>query len=403
MAPDGSNATPPRGWNRDGLPGWTYFNRELLELEKEELFRRHWQLVCHVNDVPRPRDFLTFDVADERALIIRGQDGVLRAFHNLCRHRGSRVVAESSGTCKSALVCPYHGWVYNLDGSLRGAAQPDSFPPLDPVEWGLKPVEMEVWHGFVFVRFKPGPQPAVAEVMGRFDAEIAPYETEKLLPVEPVLWADETAVNWKSVRDVDNEGYHVAMAHPSLHDLYGHGYADEPFIEGTSRSFGQFNPGPGRIWSVRGYKSVLPEATWLPESHRRAWVYFGLFPNAVIGLYPDSVIFYQELPDGVGNTRLRGAVYRRPDENREMRLARYLSGRIDNNTVAEDQMLTIWSCEATKSSAYDGIILSDLEYGVRSYHDHLRRILPVIDLEDPPEPGTLAQRNEELLGEAVDR
>jgi phenylpropionate dioxygenase-like ring-hydroxylating dioxygenase large terminal subunit len=397
MPPGINVTTPPAGWDRRGLPAWAYFNSELLELEKEELFRKRWQLACHVNDLPGPGDYITFDIAGERALIIRGRDGVIRAFHNLCRHRGSRVVANDRGHCKSALICPYHGWAYNLDGTLRGAAQPQSFPPLDPVEWGLKPIELEIWHGFVFVRFKPSDQPPIATILARFDAEIAPYQVETLIPVSPVNWYDTTAVNWKSVRDVDNEGYHVAMAHPALQDLYGQNYQDEPFIGGASRSIGGFNPGPGKLWSVRNYKSVLPEATWLPESHRNAWLYFGLFPNAVIGLYPDSVIFYQEFPDGVGNTRLRGATYRRPNESREMRAARYLSGRIDNDTVAEDQLLTIWSCEATRSSGYDGIILSDLEYGVRTYHDHLREALPVVNLEAEPEPGTVAAHNVALL------
>ena len=102
--------TPPAGWDRRGLPAWTYFNSELLELEKEELFRKRWQLACHANDLPDPGDYVTFDVAGERALIVRGRDGVIRAFHNLCRHRGSRVVANDRGHCKSALICPYHGW-----------------------------------------------------------------------------------------------------------------------------------------------------------------------------------------------------------------------------------------------------------------------------------------------------
>ena len=389
--------TPPQGWDRRGLPGWAYFNEELLELEKEELFRKRWQLACHVNDVPEAGDYITFDVAGERALIIRGRDGKVRAFHNLCRHRGSRVVADDQGRCRAAIICPYHGWAYNLDGTLRGAARPDSLPDLDPVEWGLKPVEMEIWQGFVFIRFKPSNQPSIARILGRFDAEVAPYELDSMIPVGAVNWVDETAVNWKAVRDVDNEGYHVAIAHPALQDLYGHHYLDEPFIDGASRSFAKFNAGPGKLWSVRAYKSILPEADWLPESHRRAWLYIGLFPNAVIGIYPDSMIFYQEFPDGVGNTRLRGAVYRYKDETREMRAARYLSARIDAETAAEDQMLTIWACEATQSSGYDGVILSDLEYGVKTYHDHLRAGLPVINLEDEPEAGTLAEINAAML------
>ena len=392
--------TVPKSWDRSGLPGWTYFSDELLKLEKEELFRKHWQLACHVGDIPEAGDFVTFDVAEERAIIIRGKDGVVRGFHNLCRHRGSRVTAEERGHCKSVLVCPYHGWAYNLDGTLRGAAEPRSFPKLDPVEWGLKPLDTEIWRGFVFVRFKESDQPAVAEILGRFDEELAPYDLSGLVPTRKVDWVAETAVNWKAVRDVDNEGYHVAKAHPALHDLYGQHYLDEPFVGGASRSFAQFNEGPGSLWSVRAYKSILPEAKWLPESHRQAWVYVSLFPNTVIAVYPDSVLFYQEFPDGAGNTKQRGAIYRRRDETREMRLARYLSGRIDAITAEEDQQLTIWSCEAALSSGYDGIILSDLEYGVKTYHDHLRSVLPVLNLEDEPAPGTMAFVNAAMRGQA---
>ncbi|MCB2123651.1 MAG: Rieske (2Fe-2S) protein, partial [Rhodobacteraceae bacterium] len=106
----------PGDWDRRGLPGWTYHSRALFDLEKREVFQTHWQIAGHVNDIPSPGDYLTMDVTDERALVIRGKDGVVRGFHNLCRHRGARVAAEEHGHCKGALVCPFHGWVYNLDG-----------------------------------------------------------------------------------------------------------------------------------------------------------------------------------------------------------------------------------------------------------------------------------------------
>src|SRR3546814_17073481 len=89
----------------------------------------------------------------ERALIIRGEDGTVRAFHNVCRHRGSRVAVKAKGQCRSALVCPFHGWSYNLDGKLRGPARPKSLPNLHPVEFGLKPITCEIGMGLVLVRF----------------------------------------------------------------------------------------------------------------------------------------------------------------------------------------------------------------------------------------------------------
>lgn len=387
----------PNDWDRRGLPGWTYHSPALLELEKEEVFRTHWQIACHASDVPEPGDYLTLDILGERAIVIRGTDGTIRAYHNICRHRGSRLVTAEKGNCPGALVCPFHGWVYNLDGSLRGPARPRSFPPMDREAFGLAPIECELWMGFVFLRFRPGPQPSVAEQMAPFAEEIAPYGFEDMIPTAGI-WTGESPVNWKSVRDVDNEGYHVAMAHPALQDLYGATYYDEPFSQNLSRSFASWNPQAVRRWSVRNYVRIAQQNPALPESHRQAWVYWGLFPNAVLAATPESMQFYQEFPLSVGRTLLRGAIYRYREESRAQRLARYLAMRIDRDTQAEDVQLTIWSNEAMTSKAFAGFYLSDLEYGVRTHHDHLRRALPVMTLDQSPGEDRMAEANNQITG-----
>ena len=256
---------------------------------------------------------------------------------------------------------------------------------------------METWRGLVFVRFRPGPQPPVRHILGGVDDEIEPYGLAGLVPAGNSSYEDKIEVNWKSVRDVDNEGYHVRQAHPGLHDLYGDRYFDEPYVSGVARSVGPFNEAPPRLWSVRAYRNILPEATWLPEPYRRAWLYVGMFPNLVLGFYPDSVIFYQEVPLSATRTIQRGGVYRRARESRQLRLARYLSGRIDRDAVEEDRLLAKWSCEAAFSSAYDGILMSDLEYGMRSFHDHLRELVPALGEAEEPAAGTLQAVNSRLL------
>jgi phenylpropionate dioxygenase-like ring-hydroxylating dioxygenase large terminal subunit len=389
------DVTVPNDWDRRGLPGWSYHSQALLELEKEHIFRNHWQIVCHVSDVPDPGDYLAVDIVGERALVIRGKDGVVRAFHNMCRPRGSRVVAEDKGSCKNALVCPFHGWVYNLDGTLRGAARPRSFPELDKTEFGLTPLALEVWMGFVFVRFRSGPQPSVAELMKPVEAEIAHYDIASMVPAYGV-WTQKSPVNWKSVRDVDNEGYHVAMAHPALQDLYGSTYFDEPFVNGVSRSFATYNPHAGRRWSVKNYVRISPEAEHLPEHLRKAWIYYGIFPNMVIAMTPEGAQFYQEFPLSTGETLLRGAIYRYRDESARQAAARYLALRIDRETTSEDVQLTIWSNESMLSDAFSGFYLSDLEYGVRSHHDHLRQQLPVLELETAPDEKEIWNLNDAL-------
>jgi carnitine monooxygenase subunit len=336
------------------------------------------------------------DVVGERALILRGKDGVVRGFHNLCRHRGSRVVADSQGTCRNALVCPFHGWVYNLDGTLRGAARPRSFPELDKHAFGLMPLDLEIWMGFIFIRFHAGPQPSVAELMQPVEAEIAHYRVADMVPSWGI-WTQKTPVNWKSVRDVDNEGYHVAMAHPALQDLYGATYFDEPFVGGVSRSFATYNPHAGRRWSVRNYIRIAPEPQHLPEHLRKAWIYYGMFPNNAFSIMPESVQFYQEFPLSTGETLLRGAIYRHREEDRRTAAARYLAYRIDRDTMAEDVQLSVWSNESMLSQSFAGFYLSDLEYGVRSHHDHLRKLVPVLDLEYPPDEKDMWNLNDALL------
>jgi carnitine monooxygenase subunit len=392
-----SEPTPSNNndWDRRGLPGWTYHNEALLALEMAEVFLTHWQVVGHMNDVAKPGDYMTFDLGTERAFVVRGTDGTLRAFHNLCRHRGSRVVTGDKGHCKNALVCPFHGWVYNLDGTLRGAARPDSYPVLDKHQFGLRPIELEIWMGFVFIRLKPGPQPSVAEQLAPYAPEFAQHKPETMVASGKV-WSSELPVNWKSVRDVDNEGYHVAMAHPALQDLYGFTYQDIDYGPGLRVSKASYKPDAGRYWSVRNYVKFSSPNESLPAERRQLWAYYGLFPNSVFITTPETIQFYQELPVDTNRTTVRGITYKYPAESRVQRAARYLSYRIDRTTYAEDTQLSIWSNESMKSSAFENFHLSDHERFVRAHHDELRATLPIYNLAKAPTAGEMTEVNSKM-------
>jgi phenylpropionate dioxygenase-like ring-hydroxylating dioxygenase large terminal subunit len=390
----------PTDWDRTGLPPWTYRSPALFELERRHVFLNHWQVAGHLSDLPSPGDWLALDMLDERAVVMRGADGQVRAFHNLCRHRGARVLDGAQGSCRGAVVCPFHGWVYNLDGTLRGPSQPETLGPFDRARFGLKPIEMQVFHGFIFLRFLPGPQPDVADLLAPYAADFAAYDATGMLPADTQGWAAELPVNWKSVRDVDNEGYHVPLAHPSLQELYGRDYRDLYLPDGLHVSIGVYGDRPGRRWSVRHYVAFSAGLPHLPPHLRRSWTYYGLWPNTVFVFTPEGAQFYHDIPLGVGRTRLAGRNYRGANETRQQRLARYLAARIDRDTSAEDQQLTIWSNESMKSSAFDGFHLSDHEWGLRRHHDLLRQRVPVMRLTDPPPEGDVAQRNAEMLGKA---
>ena len=120
------------------------------------------------------------------------------------------------------------------------------------------------------------------------------------------------------------------------------------------------------------------------------------FPNAVIAVTPETTLFYQEFPLETNKSILRSATYRNPDEDRQQRAARYLAARIDRETVEEDIQLTIWSNESMESEAFEGFYLSNLEYGVRSHHDHLRKILPIYNSETAPKEEDLVSLNNEM-------
>ena len=393
----------PNDWDRKGLPAWAYHSRALFALEREKLFLTHWQVVGHVSNLPNPGDWLTYDLLGERAMVMRGKDGVVRAFHNLCRHRGARVVDGDTGHCKGAIVCPFHGWVYNLDGTLRGAAQPTSFGDMKREDFGLKPIELQMFHGFLFIRFAPGPQPDIATLFAPFDADFAAYGMQDVVPVNTPGWSTDLPVNWKSVRDVDNEGYHVALAHPGLQDLYGRTYRDHYLENGLSMSIGWFGDVPGKLWSVRHYAGISPPRPDLPQHLQRAWTYYGLFPNQVFSMTPEGVQFYHDIPITEGVTRLTGKAYRWPNEARAQRLARYLAYRIDRATSVEDQQLSIWSNESMRSDAFEGFHLSDLEYGLRRHHDGLRSLLPVLTLDKSPPEDRIAAVNEEMTCQIAGR
>src|SRR5690606_28757579 len=136
------------------------------------------------------------DYIGESVIVVRGRDEQLRAFTNVCRHRGSRIVDGSSG-CAKKLICPYHAWTYELDGRLSGVPDSASYPTLDKDSQGLAPVSMEIWRGFVFVRLKDE-GPSVAEMMAPYEAMVAPYRFEDLKALGRVTMRPR-AVNWKNI------------------------------------------------------------------------------------------------------------------------------------------------------------------------------------------------------------
>ena len=379
---------------RNGLPAWTYDNEELTGLEMEQVFLRNWMFVAHIADIPRAGDYHCFELAGERAVVVRGQDEEIRAFHNQCRHRASRVVAEHRGHCGKAMICPFHGWSYNLDGSLKNIPKMDSFPDFDSGELGLKALDCEVWQGMIFVRFG-GDGPAIAEIFAEAAEEIGLYRIEEMQPFDEP-WRYDFELDWKAVLDIDNEGYHVPVGHPELFDLVGATYRDRVTAGGLSRAHGSIDQRKHRLARNRDYVAALPAHSYLPESHRNLWIYWGMYPGFVLTLFPDQIEIYQTYPIGYQKSVMAGVTYALPDDRPEMQKARALNREINIGVGDEDVQLVKWAAEGMRSRVFETAILSDLEINVAAFQNRLRKDLPVVGLAEVPAPGSLAAENERL-------
>ena len=371
---------PLDGWS---LPAWTYSDPEFFELEKERVFARAWQVVCHQSDLPDSGDWHTLDYIGESVIVIRGADRVLRAFANVCRHRGSRLVDGTSG-CARKLVCSYHAWAYELDGSLAGVPDSASYPGLDKARHGLAPVALELWRGFVFVRLVDE-GPAVAEMMAPYDATIEPYRFEELRALGRVTLRPR-AVNWKNIGDNYSDGLHITVAHPGLTRLFGRSYGVEAEAN-VDRMWGEMQDRPSANLSERAYQRVLPRVPHLPQDAQRRWLYFKLWPNLAFDVYPDQIDFMQWLPVSPTGSLIREIGYAVPDERREMRAARYLNWRINRRVNAEDTALIARVQTGMASRSFTVGPLSDKEVCLRRFCRRMRELIPAARQEQPPPPG----------------
>ena len=380
---------------RRGLPAWAYNNDELTQLEIDEVFLQNWLFVAHVAQIPNNGDYHCFEMGNERAIVVRDDKGEIRAFRNMCRHRASRVVSEQSGHCARAFICPFHGWSYNLDGSLRNIPKAESFPEINRAEFGLKTLDLEIWHGMIFIRFG-GNGPSLADLWTEAEEEIGLYRIEDMEILNPT-YDFKFDLDWKAVVDVDNEGYHVPIGHPELFDLVGGTYRDGQLESGLSRSTGCFGSRKHKLDRNRDYVAALPADSYLPESHRDLWIYYGLYPTFTLTLFPDQVEVYQFLPQGPQKSIMKGMTFALPDDRPEMQRARQLNQEINMEVGQEDFQLIEWVAEGMRSKAFDGLMLSDREVGVAAFHNKLREVLPILSLDQAPEAGSLAELNAQML------
>jgi len=193
------------------LPARYYVEPAIYESERQQIFRRHWHMLGPESAVSEPGQYLAGELAGWKLFLLRGRDGTLRAFHNVCRHRGARLLEEGRGH-SAMLRCPYHLWVYDQDGSLRKAPWFGEDPGFRLEDWPLRAVSVETWRGLVFV--SPAPKTGLLEQLGDLPEEVADYPIESFTAVATERFLMKS--NWKTYTDNFVEGYHVPGIHPAL-------------------------------------------------------------------------------------------------------------------------------------------------------------------------------------------
>jgi len=363
-----------------GLPAWVYTSARFFALERERIFAPSWQVVCHLNDIPKAGDFQTFEFIGESIVVVRGRDGVPLAFSNVCLHRAARLLDGPAGTC-SRIVCPYHAWTYDLEGRLIGVPLRETYPDRRLAERRLPPIDLEVFKGFIFVRLT-GAGPSVSEMMAPYAGELEPYRFEDLQPMGRVTLRART-VNWKTIGDNYSDGLHITVAHLGLGRLFGRSYGFEaaPWVD---KMWGRLRDAPSDNLSERAYQAFLPDVAHLPADRKRLWAYYRLWPNVAFDVYPDQIDFMQWIPISPTETLIREVAYVLPDRRREMQLARYLNWRINRQVNAEDTELVGRVQQGMASRRFEPGPLSETEVCLRNFARRLRALIPEARLRQPP-------------------
>ena len=251
------------------IPAAWYVDPRIAELEAQTVFSKSWQMVGRADQVAKPGQFVTFAVAGEPIVVVRGTDAVLHGFYNVCRHHAAAVVTEPCGQA-SILHCPYHGWNYGLDGSLKGMPEFDGVKNFDRQNNGLVPVKTEVWEKFVFVNLDPSAE-SIASYFGGLVKRVAPLSVTKLHYFDSRTY--DIACNWKVFLDnyLDG-GYHVPHLHKGLNSVLDY---KQYTIENEDRYCLQSSP---------MVSSEEDAATGATRKGDRAW-YFWQYPNLMINCY----------------------------------------------------------------------------------------------------------------------
>ena len=291
------------------LPGRYYCSAAVYAAEIERIFCGQWLYIGRAAQIANPGEYFLRQIGPESLIIVRGQDRQVRAFYNVCRHRGTRLCEQAGGKFPHSIQCPYHAWTYALNGALIGAPLMDDAPGFERAEHSLHCAALAEWEGFLFANLAAEPQPfesAFAPLIGKF----ADWQLPALKSAGRIEY--DVKANWKLIVQNYSECYHCPLVHPDLarktpyqsgrNDLY-----EGPFLGG----FMDLNHEYGSL-TVSGQVCAAPIGT-LGDSDLKRVYYYSIFPNMLLSLHPDYVMCHMLWPQAAGETHILCEWFFAPD------------------------------------------------------------------------------------------
>jgi phenylpropionate dioxygenase-like ring-hydroxylating dioxygenase large terminal subunit len=363
------------------LPVEPYVSAEFFEREREKIFRRAWMEVARVEELPDPGDFVVreLEVLKTSVLLVRGRDGAIRAFHNVCTHRGMRVATCERGHAQG-FICNFHGWTYDTDGRLKGVPGAEYFHGLDRAEYGLRPLACDTWNGFVFVNWQTAPAEGLRKFLGGLADQLEEYPFARFNHI--ARYSARVKVNWKTFIDAFHEAYHVNRVHRHTVPDACAG-AENPYgLLSSLRVYGPHHS--GSVWVNPAHRPSASETlAWKygmsfapgdmvdlpglnPSKDANWWFDINVFfPNFFIDVGPGWYFTYNFWPVAVDESAWEMNIYQLDAESAGQKFAQEHTKVLLRDILYEDLSTLEWQHQAMASGVIHHIPLSDMEIAVR--------------------------------------
>ena len=377
------------------IPVEVFTSEDRFEQEREHVFKKVWLNVGRVEQIPNPGDYFVKDLAmcQTSILVVRGKDGQVHAFHNMCSHRGNKIAWDQQGTCQM-FTCKFHGWSYAVDGSLKFVPDEESFFDLQKDKLGMTPVACDVWQGFIFINVDPHPQESLRDYLGGLGRGLDGYPFDDI-SATCRSWTTEVNANWKVVKDAFQEAYHTSSLHyrstpdamsgpdnPYAHylDVRLHGRHGSASLWGNK----DIQPAPVAALAFRHGKFVIradyEENAQLaganPLGHKEWMLDLNvIFPGFLVDVSGSSYFTYNFWPISVDRTIWQSAQYFPKAQTAGQRFMQEYGHVLFRDIILEDGRTLEETQSMLSSGAKTEFPLQDQEIFVRHSHHVVEQMI----------------------------